>query len=193
MDCRRCVRRNWLSPLLNWTVTVEGRALTRSLGHRAVAALRWCAKLSLWALDTMQRSLPICRTLWLLDESLIRSRGRGWSRFHLNPGSWTDRVDGRPRRRRHANAIRVILKATLNPVPGGQECIKSLNQVWMASEELGDAANHARRIDAVADQQTRTPTPGYCYNSRLALEILHYIKEPIVNVRLLRELDLDLV
>lgn len=35
--------------------------------------------------------------------------------------------------------------------------------------------------------------PRRSFNSRLTLEILHDVKEPVVHIRLFRELDLDLV
>lgn len=136
MRCGGGVLRWWLSPLLNWTVTIKRRALARSLRHCTVTALGWCAELGLWALDAVKRSLPVCGTLRLLDKSLAGSRRRGWGRFHLNPGPRTDRVNGGARGSCHANAVGVVFKATLNPVPRRQECVESLNEIRMACEQL---------------------------------------------------------
>lgn len=152
MGCCRGVRRRWLSPLLDWTVAVECRALSRSLRHGTVTALRWCAELGLWALDAVKGSLPVRRTLRLFGEPLIRSRRWSLGRFHLNSRSGPNRVNGGTRRRRHANAVGVVFKTALDSVPGRQECVESLDQIRMAGEELGYATNHTGRVDAIESQ-----------------------------------------
>lgn len=64
----------------------------------------------------------------------------------------------------------------------------------MAGEQFGDAANNSRRVDPVAVQLPATcQKAGHSYHSRLALEVLHNIKEPVVHIGLLRELDFDLI
>lgn len=147
MDCRRVAGSCGLTSLLNWTVAVERRILSRAL-RQSVATLSRRAELSFRAFDAMmKRSLPVRRAL-MLHKSLAGGRRRGWRRLYLNSRAGTNGVDGRPRRRCHSNAVGVVLEATLDSIARRKERVKSLNQIWMTGEELGDAGNDAGCVDA---------------------------------------------
>jgi hypothetical protein len=53
----------------------------------------------------------------------------------------------RAHRRSYANTIWVIAKTTLDAVTWRKESIEALNQIWMPSEEVGDAVNNTRGIN----------------------------------------------
>ena len=83
-------------------------------------------------------------------------RDRPWS---------TDRVDCRARGRRHADAVRVVLKPAFNPIAWRQEGVKALDQVRVAGEQLGNSTNDSGGINAieVSDSTMTTILPGAAY------------------------------
>jgi hypothetical protein len=163
VGCRRVVLRRWLPSLLRGAVVIEWRTLTRSVCKGAVAALSGRAETHLWALDAvLNRTLPICRTL-LLHKPLARRRRRSRSRFQVYRPTRADGVEGRSGRRRHSNAVGVVLKAALNPVTRRQERVEPLDQVGMASEQLRDTVDNSRGVDTTYCQQNPTPRGRVTY------------------------------
>lgn len=84
---------SWLAALLNRTVIIERRTLTRPLGNSTVANLGGCTELGFRTLYAMlNRSLPVRWSL-LLYKSLCWSGRRSGGWFDLNSGTRANRVD----------------------------------------------------------------------------------------------------
>jgi hypothetical protein len=63
----------------------------------------------------------------------------------------------------------------------------------MPVEQGRNALNDSRGVDAALCQSKRLLGGFGRLYSRLTLEVLHYIKEPIIDIGLFNEADLDLV
>lgn len=73
------------------------------------------------------------------------------------------------------NKTHRVIAVDLNLVPGWKKSVESHDELWMTSEEAGHSRNDSRGVDA------------------LALELLHDVEEVVVHLRLVPELELDLV
>jgi hypothetical protein len=76
----------------------------------------------------------ICPRLAMCTVDLARSSGDGLNR--------------RAHRRGHSDSIWIVASTAFDPVPRWKKCIETLNEGGVASEKLGDAVNHARRVDS---------------------------------------------
>lgn len=153
-SCRARLRW-WLSSLLHWTVGIKRHTLPRPVGNTTVATLSGRAELDLGAFDAvLYRALPARGPLF--RKALARGRRRRWTRIYLHRPAGADRMDCRARRCRHPDAVWIIFQSTLNPIPRGEKRVEALDQIRMAGEQLGDAANDARCVDPAAFQLLAT-------------------------------------
>ena len=74
-----------------------------------------------------------------------------------------------------SDRIRVVTSSTFDPVSRRQERVKSLDQLWIAGKQLADSSYDAWGVNSTT------------------LEVLHYIQEAVVDVRVIGELDFDLI
>lgn len=181
----------WHRPLLNWARAVKRSTLARS-GESRRAILSGHAERCLRALGAMlQRRLPA--RSWV-HKSLCCC-ARSWlCCFVLGGSSCADRVDGGARRRRNANAVGIVLEAAFDAISGRQEGIEPLNQIRMPGKQFRNPADDARCVDSsIALAHIINALNCSSLHPRLALEIFHDVEEPIVYVRVVVELHLDLV
>ena len=75
----------------------------------------------------------------------------------------------------HADDIWIVTLAAFNPISRRQECVETLNQLWVASEELTNSTDHTWSIDGAR------------------FEVLHDVQESVIHIRVLSELDFHLV
>lgn len=159
--------------------------------------VRRCAELAFRALDAVvEGGLEVWRALLLLRESLVWS-GLSLGEIHLHSWPSTDRVDGRARWSSNTDTVRIVLQAALYSVSGRKESVESLDQIRVPGEQFRDTSNHSRCIDPTTNQQrSRKKTEPHnmvSANLRLTFEVFHNVEKPIIDIRLLRKLNLDLV
>lgn len=112
---------------------------------------------------------------WLRRVSAVRAP-HALTSFLTAEGSWLGhRLDCCAHGSGHSDGVRIVASSTFDAVTRRQESVKSLNQFGITSEKLADSANYTRSVDGAA------------------LKVLHYIEEAVVNVRVVGELDLDLI
>lgn len=129
------------------------------MGYGTVATLSGCAKLNFWAFDAVLHwALPVG---WaLVREALPRGRRGWWTRLYLHRPAGANRMEGGARRRRHPDAIRVILQTAFDPISRGEERVEALDQVGMTGEKFGDATNNTRCVDTATSQLLATVSKG---------------------------------
>ena len=74
---------------------------------------------------------------------------------HLTRGiqrlSWTGHTQSiRARGRGHSDGVRIVFRAALDAVSGGEESVESLDQRRVSIEQRGNTLDDARGIDATA-------------------------------------------
>jgi hypothetical protein len=74
-----------------------------------------------------------------------------------------------------SDRVGVVTSSTFDPVSRRQERVKSLDQLGIAGKQLADSSYDAGGVDSTT------------------LEVLHYIQEAVVDVRVIGELDFDLI
>lgn len=148
--------------------------------------------------------VPASRTLDILP--LLRCRVRSRDGREPRRKLARDMADGSVGRDDGDEAALVALGAlTFDAVAGGEEGVEPLDEEWMASEEGGHAVDDAGGVNAdereesgqdmdrnTGDVPRRRPseTGRVRGDAHLALELLHDVEEPVVDVRLVMELDL---
>lgn len=179
----------------------------RSLGSDILAR---SAVLALRSLHAMLDVLGLRRLRLLLlgpgagaEEHAALAGGRMGSVLGHVAAGGANGVDSRARRGGDADAVGVVLEAALDAVARREECVKALDEVGMTSKKVGNAANNARCVDArrkvlgirynAMQCNARAVQCRAISNSRLALKVLHNVKESIIDIGLLVELNLDLV
>ena len=90
-----------------------------------------------------------------------------------------------------SDGIRIVAGATLDAVARRQKGIETLNQFRVAGEQRRHALNNAGSVDA--NNAVSMLVGIWMMNIRSALEIFHDVQEPVVDVRMVDELHLDLV
>lgn len=168
------------SSLLVRAIRFERRTLARSREARRPAGCR-DAKVCLWAFDAVLHLLVRWLLLLLLPGTwaLVDIRGCGTSPrlswLWLGGPRSANGVDSRPRGRRDANAVGIVLKAAFYTVAWWEEGIEALDEVRVAGEELRNSTNNTRSIDTKRGSAA-CPSAQVCpVNSRLALEVFHDI------------------
>lgn len=85
------------------------------------------------------------------------------------------RLHGRAHGCCDSDGVGIVASSTFYAVARRQESVKSLDQFRIAGEQLANSSNDPGSIDGTA------------------LEIFHYIKEAVVNIRVIGELHFDLI
>jgi hypothetical protein len=114
--------------------------------ERRSSGLVWRAKNPFGAFNAMLRLLPASGTLVpviCIIRAALSDRAV-WKRRATSSGY---RLNSRAHRSCNSDCVRIIPGTAFNPIPWGQECIESLDQVWMPREEFGDTVDDTRRID----------------------------------------------
>lgn len=86
-----------------------------------------------------------------------------------------DGLDGGSHRSRDPYGVGIVPSPTLNTVAGGKESIKTLDEVRVSGEKLRNSVDYPGSIN------------------RLALKVFHDVQEPVVDLGLIMELNLDLI
>lgn len=107
--------------------------------------------------------------------------------------SSSDALDGRAHRCGDSNCIGVVASAAFDSVTRRQKCVKALNQIWVAGEELRNAINDTWCVNTELVLLAVSPVTDQNLHSRLGFEILHNVKKPVVNIGLVVKLNFDLV
>ena len=168
---------------------VERRIMGRSLHKKTRTILHWSTELGLRALDTMLRSLLLLLPLStpLREQRLVSCRT-----VAILVSASSDRLDRGSHRCSNSDCIGIVARAALDTIARRQKSIKPLDKIRVPGEKLRHSVYDARSVNTVpllADFQSLDPTGGI----RLTLEVFHNIKESVVNIWLIVELDFDLV
>jgi hypothetical protein len=169
---------------------IEGCSKTLGLVEDAARVLNGSAECGVGAFDAVLRLLlPVASPL---AKDGVRSSGRRMTCISLGAAT-SDGLDGGAHGRGDADGVRVIARATLNPVARGQKGVETLNEVGVSGKELGNAVDDTRGVDSAKSLGPENQLQLEGLDLRLRFEVLHDVEELVVNVCLVMELDLDLI
>lgn len=143
---RATLARRWAALcLMSRSLGIEGCSKTLGLVEDAARVLNGSAECGVRAFDAVLRLLlPVASPL---AKDGVRSSGRRMTCISLGAAT-SDGLDGGAHGRGDADSVRVIARATLNPVARGQKGVETLNEVGVSGKELGNAVDYTRGVDS---------------------------------------------